>query len=196
MCPSWASSARRGGTHGSWPDSYVNSSGQTRNVIYVAHENGGTELQVYDVTDVLSGTNPSGGQLISTVTNTHLESTNGTGPVTNPHNLFLVDNHLFSSWTAAGMVVMDVSNPESPLVVDSFDTNTIQTGSFFEGDFGVNAAIGLDRVLIADRAAGLWVVDVSQIVPEPSTALILLVGLSLVTARRRGKSGFIHDVAS
>ncbi len=161
-----------GFTHSSLPDKYVNGSGQLRNVLYVAHENGGTELQVYDVTDVISGANPSGGQLIATVTNTHLRNTQGTGPVTNPHNFFLVGDVLFSSWTAAGMVVMDVTNPESPLVIDTFDTNTTQTGSFFEGDFGVNAAIGFDRVLISDRATGLWVVDVSQIIPEPSSPFL------------------------
>ncbi len=164
-----------GFAHSAWPDSFVDDTGQTRNVLYVAHEQGGTHLQVWDVTAVVQGANPSGAQLIATVTNAHLAATQGTGPVTNVHNLFLVDDVLFTSWTAAGMVVLDVSDPRFPQVLDTFDTNSTGTQSNFNGDFGVNAAIGFDRVLIADRATGLWVVDVSHVVPAPSTGWLVVV---------------------
>ena len=103
-----------GFTHSSWPDTYVAANGQTRHVLYVTHESSGTDLQVWDVTEVLNGTDPAGAQLITSVTNLDLETTQGTGPVTNVHNLFLVGDTLFTSWTAAGMVVIDVSDPTRP----------------------------------------------------------------------------------
>ena len=121
------------------------------------------------------------------MTNVHLESTQGTGAVTNVHNVFLVDDTLFTSWTAAGMVVLDVSDPTAPQVIDTFDTNIVEGSSNFVGAFGVNAAIGMDRVLISDRATGLWVVDVSRIVPEPGL-LATVLGVMIVLCRLRCRS--------
>jgi hypothetical protein len=162
-----------GFTHGSWPDTYVNSSGETRTVLYVTHEASGTDLQVWDVTEIVHGSGTEAMQITS-VTNVDLEMAQGTGQITNVHNLFLVGDTLFTSWTVAGMVVFDVSDPENPTVIDTFDTNEVETNSNFAGAFGVNASLGLDRVLISDRANGLWVVDVSHVVPEPSGSLVLL----------------------
>ncbi len=173
-----------GFTHSSWPDEYVNDAGETRNVIYLAHEANGTDLQVWDVTDVLSGIDPAGAFQIANVTNLQLELTQGTGQITNVHNLFLVNDLLFTSWTVGGMVVLDVSHPASPHVVDTFDTTNVETISNFAGAFGVSPVLGLDRVLISDRANGLWVVDVSGVVPEPSAltmgGLLLLVMVALI----------------
>jgi hypothetical protein len=176
-----------GFTHGSWPDQYTNGAGEVRNVLYVAHEASGTDMQVWDVTDVLNGTNPSGAYQIAAVTNLDLELTQGTGHVTNVHNLFLVGDLLFTSWTAAGMVVLDVSDPENPRIIDTFDTNIVEGNSNFAGDFGVNPAIGFDRVLISDRSTGLWVVDVSAIVPEPAGS-VLLIGILAALVFRRGRT--------
>ena len=66
-----------GFTHSSWPDVYVNDAGETRNVIYLAHEQDGTDLQVWDVTDVVSGTDPAGAFQIASVTNTELRTDAG-----------------------------------------------------------------------------------------------------------------------
>ncbi len=176
-----------GFTHSSWPDSYVNDIGETRKVIYLAHEQNGTDLQVWDVTEVVSGTDPTGAFQLARVTNLDLEMTQGTGQVTNSHNVFLVDDLLYTSWTVGGMVVFDVSNPADPRVIDTYDTNIVETVSNFAGAFGVNAALGPDRVLISDRATGLWVVDVSSVVPEPSTMVLvcLLIGMGTAIVRRR-----------
>ena len=176
-----------GFTHSSWPDTYEDSSGVTRHVLYVAHEAQGTDLQVWDVTDILDGTNSAGAELIATITNDDLAATQGTGPVTNVHNLFLVDDILFTSWTAAGMVVIDVSDPTNPSVIDTFDTSAVENSSNFVGNFGVNPSLGMDRILLSDRSSGLWVVDVSNIVPEPATPPYAVFALATVLLLRRRK---------
>ena len=150
-----------GFTHSGWSDTYVNDQGETRNVFYLTHEAGGTDLQVWDVTDVVSGADPNGASQIAAITNLDLENTQGTGRVTNSHNTFLVDDTLYLSWTVGGMVVLDVEDPENPTIIDTFDTTAVESLSNFAGAFGVNPSLGPDRVLITDRATGLWVVDVS-----------------------------------
>ncbi|MEM8678050.1 MAG: PEP-CTERM sorting domain-containing protein, partial [Planctomycetota bacterium] len=174
-----------GFTHSSWPDRYVNDMGETRDVLYVTHEQDGTDLQVWDVTDILSGTDPNGAFQIAAVSNVDLAMEQGVGFATNVHNVFLVDDLLFTSWTAAGMVVLDVSDPENPVVIDTYDTNVVEADSNFIGAFGVNASLGMDRVLISDRANGLWVVDVSGVVPEPRGMLGLVAGLLWAWSRGR-----------
>ena len=89
------------------------------------------------------------------------------------------------------MVVLDVSNPAAPRVVDTFDTTNVETTSNFAGNFGVNPSLGLDRILLSDRANGLWVVDVSGVVPEPSALTITWSLLLAAIARARGRSGII-----
>lgn len=178
-----------GFTHSSWSDTYVNDAGETRNVIYLTHEMNGTDLQVWDVTDILNPAEGGTAEQIATVSNIDLALQQGTGDVTNSHNVFLVDDLLFTSWTAAGMVVINVADPENPFVIDTFDTNEAESTSNFVGAFGVNPSLGLDRVLISDRANGLWVVDVSDVVPEPALMAYLA---AILTAfgwwRGRGRS--------
>ena len=132
-----------------------------------------------------SGGSGGGAQLIASVTNADLANTQCTGSVTNVHNVFLVEDTLFTSWTAAGMVAIDVTNPAEPQIIDTFDTNAIESSSNFAGDFGINAAIGLDRMLISDRATGLWVVDVTAVVPLPNAALSGVGLLVIVMLLRR-----------
>lgn len=168
-----------GFTHSSWPDTYVNGAGEQRNVLYLTHEENGTDLQVWDVTEMLDPNTPASAEQIASVSNVDLATEQGTGDITNVHNLYLVGDTLYTSWTVGGMVVLDVSNPADPLVIDTFDTTRVEGSSNFAGAFGVNAALGPDRVLISDRATGLWVVDTSNYVPEPaglSLAILTLLG--------------------
>lgn len=174
-----------GFTHSAWPDTYVNAAGQQRNVLYVTHEADGTNLQIWDVTDTINQTTPDDAELITTVSNVDLATQQGTGNVTNVHNVFLVEDTLFTSWTVGGMVVLDVADPENPQVIDTFDTTPVEGSSNFAGAFGVNPSLGLDRVLISDRATGLWVVDTTTVIPEPSTTVLSLVALLRFATVRR-----------
>ena len=182
-----------GFTHSSWPDSYTDASGELRHVLYVTHELDGTDLQVWDVTDIVQQSTPSPtAELIATVSNQDLANQQGTGSVTNVHNVFLVGDTLFTSWTVGGMVVVDVSDPSNPLVIDTFDTTPVEGSSNFAGAFGVNPSLGLDRVLISDRATGLWVVDTTTVIPEPTSVSFglfsLVVWLGRAAQRRRRRS--------
>ncbi len=174
-----------GFTHSTWPDSYMDNQGQQRDVLYVTHEENGTDLQVWDVTGLTQPKSSLPVELVAAISNVDLEATQGTGEVTNVHNLFLVEDRLYTSWTTAGLVVFDVSDPTNPIIIDTFDTNRAETNSNFAGAFGVNAALGPDKVLISDRTTGLWVVDTSVLVPEPTSGSLLLLLLGLVVARYR-----------
>jgi hypothetical protein len=176
-----------GFTHSAWSDSYVNKAGESRDVIYLTHEENGTDLQVWDVTGMTQPNSQLPVEMIASISNEHLAATQGTGDITNLHNVFLVGDILFTSWTVGGMVVFNVADPANPLVIDTFDTNPVETDSNFAGAFGVNAAIGMDRVLISDRATGLWVVDVANLVPEPSSLALLTPLILTLFAYRRKK---------
>ena len=173
-----------GQTHSGWPDTYVNGQGELRDVLYVTHERNGVDLRVFDVTDVLSGADPGGAFEIpgSRITNTFLQQNQGTGSIKNVHNVFLVGDILFTTWTIAGMVVFDVSDPTQPQVIDTFDTSFLQSNSNFVGSFGVNPTLGFDRVLVSDRSTGLWVVDITALVPEPEPPLGDINGDGIVDA--------------
>lgn len=176
-----------GFTHSSWSDTYTDASGQQRNVLYVTHEMDGTDLQVWDVTDIIDQTTPPAAELIASISNLDLANEQGTGSVTNVHNVFLAGDTLFTSWTVGGMVVVDVADPTNPRVTDTFDTTSVEGSSNFAGAFGVNPSLGLDRVLISDRATGLWVVDTTTLIPEPATgggSLLALVGWAAQRRRR------------
>jgi hypothetical protein len=143
-----------GGTHGSWPAA-------GGDLLYVAHESGGRDLRVFD----LSGSRMDENTVTEIVSGRFDKSDLGAGSVGNVHNLFVLDDVLYTSWTDAGMAVFDIRHPESPQLLGTFDTSATNTGGHFSGAFGVYPGLGLDRVLISDRNTGLWIVDVAQVVP-------------------------------
>ena len=55
----------------------------------------------------------------------------------------------------------DIRDPRAPVLVATFDTDSTHTDSNGEGAFGVYPRLGLDRILVADRGSGLWIVDIT-----------------------------------
>jgi len=85
-----------------------------------------------------------------------------------PHNPYIIGHLLFVSWYQAGTQVIDISNPSVPKLVGSFDTFPGQVNGF-DGNWGVYPFVALDRVLLSDLDAGLFVVDFSNAVTGPRT---------------------------
>lgn len=148
-------------THGSWPVG-------NGDYLYVTHESGGTDLRVYD----MSGTRLANGNIDEIESSRVPYTALGAGFVANVHNLFVVGDLLFTSWTEAGMVLFNIADPSVPVLIGTFDTEATNSGANFNGDFGVYPGLGLDRVQISDRTTGLWLIDVTNVVSgvsEPKT---------------------------
>jgi hypothetical protein len=81
-----------------------------------------------------------------------------------PHHPHLHGNLLFVTWYEAGLQVFNIADPVNPIHVGSFDTYP-GTSSNFNGLWGVDLSLGLNRVLLSDQSRGLIVVDASRVVP-------------------------------
>ncbi len=144
-----------GSTHSSWPAG-------DGDYLYVAHEAGGTDLRVFD----LSGTRIEDDNVVEIRSSRFPNTALGAGFVGNVHNLFVVGDLLFTSWTEAGMALFDIVNPSVPVLIGTFDTEATNSGANFNGAFGVYPGLGLDRILISDRSTGLWIIDVTNVVSD------------------------------
>lgn len=107
-----------------------------------------------------------------------------------PHNPLIMDDFLYVSWYEAGLQVFDISDPTNPVRVGSYDTYS-GPGFGLQGNWGVYPFLGKDRVLLSDRDSGLYIVDVSAVVPEPGTMTLAAIGLLgvLMYVRRSTASG-------
>jgi hypothetical protein len=148
-----------GATHGSWPTA----GGE---YLYVAHEGLGMDLRVFD----LSGNRIDLDEVVEIESGRVFNMDLGAGFVGNVHNLFIMGELLFTSWTEAGMALFDIANPRAPVLIGTFDTEATNSGANFNGAFGVYPGLGLDRVLISDRTTGLWIVDVTSIAAMPGVS--------------------------
>lgn len=137
-------------SHSSW----VSSDGV---LLASARETADGDVRLFDVS------NPANPVQLATITANSL----GTDAFS-PHNPYIIGHLLFVSWYQAGTQVMDISNPSSPKLVGSFDTFPGQVNGF-DGNWGVYPFLALDRVLLSDMDAGLFVVDFTDAVTGPRT---------------------------
>jgi len=77
-------------------------------------------------------------------------------PLVTPHNGFVVDGFLTLSHYQDGLKIFDVSDPARPVEVGFYDTFPDPPAALFEGCWGVDPFGGLDRILLSDRARGLF----------------------------------------
>ena len=140
-----------------------------------AQEDSDGKVQIFDISS------PATPVLLSTIDRTSL----GISAIS-PHNPVLFnDTLLFISWYEAGVVVIDISNPSSPIKVGHYDTYL--TGPHnYNGNWGVYPFLGLDRVLLSDLQGGLYVMDATSL-PEPGLRLQLAASIAFLfgVGRRR-----------
>jgi len=138
------------GSHSSW----VSNDGK---IMAVARETPNGDVRLFDIT------NPSSATLISTISPQSLGI-----EAFSPHNPYIVGNLLFVSWYQAGLVVIDITNPQQPRLAGSYDTFP-GTTTGFKGCWGVYPFMGFDRMLLSDMDGGLLIVDATAALVGPRT---------------------------
>ncbi len=149
------------------------------NFLVSAREISNGDVRIYDITD------PSDPELVSVLNRTNLGI-----EAFSPHNPIVMDGFLYISWYQAGLVLVDINDPSNPHFVDQFDTFPGPV-SGFDGNWGVYPFLGPERVLLSDMDGGLFIVDASGAVPEPTSVAVWLViaggtaGFAGIRRRRR-----------
>ena len=80
-----------------------------------------------------------------------------TNPVSCPHNTYIIGNLCHTSWYTEGYILIDITNPSSPVEVASYDTYGGASGGF-NGAWGVYPFQPSGNIYILDRQTGLYVV--------------------------------------
>ena len=133
------------------------SSSATADGHYLAYSrkttDGTSEVKIYNITD------PANVTVASTLTMTAL----GIDAVA-PHDPKIMGNLMYVSWYQAGTLIFDISNPNSPILVGSYDTwPGAVTATQLQGNWGVYPYLGQDRVLLSDRNTGLYIIDATGV---------------------------------
>ncbi len=76
-----------------------------------------------------------------------------------PHNLFVKDDYIFTSYYEAGVVIIDAKNPHNLIKVGHYDTYPDADGMFFNGCWGVYPYLGSENIIATDRKHGLFILE-------------------------------------
>jgi subtilisin-like proprotein convertase family protein len=132
------------GSHTAWPT-------DDGNYLVISHEiSGGTE-SIWDIHD------PAHPRLVSTIP--PLPTTQAFSS----HQPMIKGNLLYTSWYQAGMFVYDISDPTDPVLVGNYNTYGLPVTGTYQGNWGVYAFLGNDRLLASDMSNGLFVLSLPQV---------------------------------
>jgi hypothetical protein len=129
------------------------------NTLIVAEERPNGNVNIYDISMIDQPSDPDSPVLLKT-----LNRTNVGIDAHSPHHPHTIGNLLFVSWYEAGLQVFNIADPANPVHVGAFDTY-VGTSTNYNGAWGVFPFLGLDKVLLSDRARGLVIVDASELAP-------------------------------
>lgn len=87
------------------------------------------------------------------------------------HNLYIIGDFAYVAYYNAGFRVFDVSNPAKPTLVDEFDTSA-ESGSGFDGAFGVYPFAPSGNIYVSDERSGLHVFSIGGLQPSSSANLL------------------------
>lgn len=139
------------------------------NLLVVTEERANGNVHIYDISMINQPNDPDSPVLLSTLNRTNVGIS-----AHSPHHPHLHGNLLFITWYEAGLQVFNITDPRNPIHVGAFDTCragidqacfSSGTSTNFNGNWGVDLSMGLNRVLLSDRSRGLIVVDASGVVP-------------------------------
>ena len=114
-----------------------------------ADENHGYKMKICDVS------NPSDIVINATVLS-DIESTSI------PHNLIIKEDLLYVSHYYDGLWIWDISNPENPTYVASYDTYPLAGGNSYKGAWGVYPLLPSGNILVSDMQYGLFVFRLTE----------------------------------
>ena len=126
-------------THNAWP----NAAGT---ICVTTDENTGGVVKFYDITNK-SNPIPLG------------QFTPNPGSI--PHNAFIVGDRCHVSWYTEGYRCIDISDPNNPVEIASYDTWPGNSGGF-NGAWGVYPFLPSGNILVSDRSTGLYIVRPSN----------------------------------
>jgi hypothetical protein len=139
------------------------------NTLVVAEEREDGNVLIYDISAINIENDPDPIPPPVTLNRTSVGIT-----AYSPHHVHVHGNLLFMPWYEAGLQVFNISDPLNPVHVGAFDTCLASTSggpcagtgtsTNFNGNWGVDLSMGLNRVLLSDRTRGLIVVDASGVV--------------------------------
>ncbi|MBK8101271.1 MAG: choice-of-anchor B family protein [Planctomycetes bacterium] len=80
-----------------------------------------------------------------------------TNPASIPHNAYIIGNLCHVSWYTEGYILLDITDPNNPIEIASYDTWPGASGGF-NGAWGVYPFLPSGNILISDISTGLYVV--------------------------------------
>jgi len=82
-------------------------------------------------------------------------------PTTIVHNVFVKDSLAIMSYYKAGVKIVDISIPESPLEIGGYDTfpDSLDQSATYTGAWSVYPYFPSGKIIIGDMVSGLFVID-------------------------------------
>ncbi|MBI5216121.1 MAG: choice-of-anchor B family protein [Ignavibacteriae bacterium] len=77
------------------------------------------------------------------------------------HNVFVKDNLAIMSYYTAGVKVVDITNPASPVEVGGYDTYPSNDNANYDGAWSTYPYFPSGKIIVGDMSSGLYVVDVN-----------------------------------
>ncbi|MEJ6506221.1 MAG: choice-of-anchor B family protein [Crocinitomicaceae bacterium] len=125
-------------THNIWPS-------DNREVVFTTDELPDSFIAAYDITD-----------LLNIVELDRVQSSPGADVI--PHNTFVIDGYLVTSYYTDGITIHDAKYPHNLIEVAAYDTYPGQTPTS-DGSWGVYPYLPSGIVLASDRTEGLFVLQ-------------------------------------
>ena len=119
------------------------------NTYVFADENHGYKMKICDVS------NPSEININTTLLSDVYENSI-------PHNLIIKNDLLYVSHYYDGLWIWDISNPENPTYVASYDTYTESNGTSYKGAWGVYPLLPSGIILVSDMQSGLFIFELEE----------------------------------
>jgi hypothetical protein len=132
------------------------------NTLIVAEEREDGNVFIYDISMIDQPNDPNSPVLLSTLSDNNVCHNGQCISAYSPHHPHVHGNLLFLAWYEAGLTVFNIADPANPVFIGAFDTWP-GTSTNFNGNWGVDLSLGLNRVLISDRKRGLIVVDATGV---------------------------------
>ncbi len=87
------------------------------------------------------------------------------------HNITIRGDYAYVAWYTRGAVVVNITNPASPVLAGSYDTSTQPSGGY-EGMWGIYPYFPSGKVVGGDMQNGLWVFSFSDLAPRVPVTLL------------------------
>ncbi len=129
-------------------------------LLIVAEERPNGNVYIFDISNINQENDPD-----APVWKATLNAASVGIQATSPHHPHLHGNLLFIPWYEAGLQVFNITDPSHPVHVGAFDTY-MGTSGVYNGNWGVDLSMGLNKVLLSDRSRGLMLVDASGVVQQ------------------------------